>query len=54
MQEVTTGMGDKGIKQQGMDRQERMEKANKTLGTEKCENIYTLYINNNFLLLLVL
>ena len=30
-----------------MDRQGRMEKENKTLGTEICDNIDTLYINNN-------
>ena len=28
-----------------MDRQGRMEKENKTLRTERCENIDTLYIN---------
>ena len=27
-----------------MDRQRRMEKENKSLATEKCENIDTLYI----------
>ena len=28
-----------------MNQQERMEKENKTLCTEKCVNIHTLYIN---------
>ena len=28
-----------------MDRQGRMKKENKTLGTERCENIDTLHIN---------
>ena len=28
-----------------MDRQGRMEKENKILGTERCENIGALYIN---------
>ena len=28
-----------------MDRKGRMEKENKTLGIERCENIDTLYIN---------
>ena len=34
-----------GNYQHGMDRQGIMEKENKTLGTERCENIDTLYIN---------
>ena len=29
-----------------MDRQGGIEKENKTLGTERCENIDTLYTNN--------
>ena len=41
MQEVTTGMREKVI----MDRQRRLEKGNKTLGTERRENIKILYIN---------
>ena len=35
-----------GSQPRGMDQQERMEKENKTLSTERCENIDTLYINN--------
>ena len=42
MQEVTTGMREKGINKNGMGRQRRMEKKNKTLGTERCANIDTL------------
>ena len=38
MQEVTTGMRDK-------DRGGGIEKKNKTLGTEGCENIVSLYLN---------
>ena len=34
-----------GNYQHGMDCQRRMEKKNKTLGTERCANIDTLYIN---------
>ena len=36
-----------------MDSEERMEKKNKikTLGTERCENIDTLYINKRIFLL---
>ena len=37
MQEVIHGMREKG-----MDRQGRLEKENKTLGTERCENIDAL------------
>ena len=33
-----------GNQQHGMDRQGRMKKENKTLGTERCKNIETLYI----------
>ena len=36
-----------GTSQHGMGQQRRMEKKNKTLGTERCANIYTLYINKN-------
>ena len=44
IQEVTIEMREKGINI-GIDRQRRMEKENKTLGTERYENIYTMYIN---------
>ena len=44
MQEVTIGMRDNEINMEWID-QERMEKKNKTLGTERCESIDTLYIN---------
>ena len=40
-----TEMREKGIRNIGMDRQGRLEKRNKTFGTERCENIGTLYIN---------
>ena len=46
MQEVTTEMREREIS--NMDRQVRMEKENKTLSTEICENNNTLYINKNF------
>ena len=37
---------EKGWDQQhGKDRQKRIEKENKTSGTERCENIETLYVN---------
>ena len=35
----------------GIDRYDRIEKKNKTLGTERCENVDTLYINNTQLAL---
>ena len=41
MQEVTTGMRETG----GVGRKGGVEKENKTLGTERCENINNLYIN---------
>ena len=45
MQELTTGMREKGINNMAwIDREEwrRMEKKNITLGTERCANIDTL------------
>ena len=44
MQEVTTGMKEKVIIN-NMEWIDRMDKRNKTLGKERCENIDTLYIN---------
>ena len=41
MQKVTTETREKGIKQR------RMEKKNKTIGTERSANIDSLYLNNN-------
>ena len=43
MQEVTRRMREKGTTWN--DRQGKMEKENNTLGTERCDNIDTLYIN---------
>ena len=40
-------MRKKGSKQHGVDRQGWMEKKNKTIGTERCENIDILYIKIN-------
>ena len=37
-----------------MDRQGRMEKENKTLGTERCENIDTLHINKNIIIIIII
>ena len=37
-----------------MDREGRMEKKNKTLGTERCENIDTLYINKIIIIITTL
>ena len=37
-----------------MDGQERMEKENKILRTERCENIDTLYINKNILIIIII
>ena len=47
MQEVTTGLKEKGINNmEWIDREEWREKNKiKTLGTERCANIETLYIN---------
>ena len=42
--EETTGMRKKGINN-GMDRQRRMEKEDKTLGTEGCENMNSAHKN---------
>ena len=48
MQEVRTGIREKGINlQHGMGRQGRMEKGNKSLGTESCETIDNLYLNKS-------
>ena len=44
MQEVTIGMSEKVIIN-NMEWIDRMDKRNKTLGKERCENIDTLYIN---------
>ena len=41
---MTTGVREKGINNMEWDRQGRMEKENKTLCTERCEDIDTLYI----------
>ena len=43
MQEVTTGMREKGIEKHVMDQQGRMEKENKTLGRERYENIDSVH-----------
>ena len=42
MQKVTTAMREKG-----MDQQERMEKVNKTLGRERCQNIDNQHKSKN-------
>ena len=49
MQEVKTGMREKGINHMEWIDRGRMEMKNKikTLGTERCANIDTLYINKN-------
>ena len=36
---------ERGELKRGMDQQVRMEKKNKTLGTERCKSIDSLYIN---------
>ena len=41
-----------GNEQHGMDQQGRMEKENKTLGTERSENINTLYINKKLAIII--
>ena len=48
MQEATTGMREKGINNMDriMYRQRRMEKENKTLGTERCEKTDALVHKN--------
>ena len=55
MQEITTGMREKGIKL-GTSQQRRMEKKNeiKTLDPERRANIKTLYIRLLILLLILL
>ena len=46
MQEVTTGMREKGINNMTLiDREESEGKKNKTLGRERCENIDSVYKN---------
>ena len=52
MQEVTTGMRENGVN--SMELKGRMENKNNTLDTEICENIYTLYINKQFLVIFVI
>ena len=37
-----------------MDCQGRMKKENKTLGTERCENIDTLYINTIIIITIII
>ena len=44
MQEIRTGMGEKGINNMRQGIIEKKDKI-KTLGTDRCENIDTLYIN---------
>ena len=45
MQEYTTGMREKGINNMEEIDREKMEKENKSSGTERRENIGTLYMN---------
>ena len=47
MQEITTGMIERGIDDLGVGRQGGVEKEKKTLGTERSENIKNLYIYVN-------
>ena len=47
MQEVTTEMRGRGINDLEWIDMEGVEKENKTLGTERCENIKNLFINKN-------
>ena len=49
MQEVTTRMREKRKDPQG-----RMEKENKTLATERCKNIDTLYINKIIIIIIII
>ena len=46
MQEVTTEMIENGI--DNMEWIDRVENENTSLGTERCKNIDTLYINKNY------
>ena len=46
MQKVRTGMRDKGINIMENIDGEEWRKTKETLGTESCENINTLHINN--------
>ena len=45
MQEVETGMREKGINNTKCIDREEWRRKNKDLGTEKCENVYILYVN---------
>jgi hypothetical protein len=45
VQEVTTGMREKGINNTKCIDREEWRRKNKDLGTEKCENVYILYVN---------
>ena len=38
----------------GMDRQGKMDKENKSLGTERCENIDTLYIKMMVMIMIII